>query len=140
MKSQIERNRVLYAVLICLVIGLGLLWRSPLIPLPRDLAKYGGDSLWALCVFLAFGFVFSRTSTTRLAFMAVCFAWSIEFSQLYHADWIEGMRATLPGRLILGNTYNTPDLLAYLFGIAFGAVLERVHRRSRLRSTTNEHE
>ena len=140
MKSPIERNRVLYAVLIGLVIGLGLLWRSPLIPLPRGVAKYGGDSLWALCVFLAFGFVFPRTSTARVAFMAVCVAWSIEFSQLSHADWIEKIRATLPGRLILGNTYNTPDLLAYLFGIAFGAVLECVRLRTKLRSTTNEPE
>jgi hypothetical protein len=126
-EGAFQRSRPLYAFLAALVIGTGLLWRSHLVPLPDFLVKYGGDSLWALLVFLVFGFIFTRRSTWRVVFMAFCFAWSIEFLQLYHAEWIDSIRSTRIGHLILGSTFNSPDLLAYLLGIAFGGFAERAY-------------
>jgi len=125
----VQRSRLAYALAIALVIGTGLLWRSGLIPLPNFVSKYGGDSLWALVVFLCFGFAFQRSSTMRIALGAVCFAWSIEFLQLYHAPWLDGLRSTRPGRLVLGSTFNGPDLVAYAIGIALGATAESLYRR-----------
>ena len=122
--TSIQRNRLRYLWLIALVIGAGLLWRSGLIPLTSDVAKYGGDALWALMVFLGFGFVFAHSSTVRVALGAVCFAWSVEFLQLYHAPWIDEIRATRLGHLVLGHTFNAPDLIAYLLGIAIGVIGE----------------
>jgi Protein of unknown function (DUF2809) len=113
-----------YAIAIVGVIGAGLLWRSGLIPLPRSVSKYGGDALWALMVFFGLGFVFVRGSTLRVAASAVCFAWSVEFLQLYHAPWIDGIRSTRLGHLMLGSVFNGPDLVAYGVGIAVGAVVE----------------
>ena len=49
----------------------------------------------------------------------------IEFLQLYQAPWIHSIRAMRLGHLILGSTFNWPDLLAYLAGIALGAFAER---------------
>ena len=95
------RNRVLYAGLVLAVIAAGLLWRSSFMPLPQWLSNNGGDALWALMVFLGFGFLMPRASTLMVALLALTFAWSIEFSQLYHAPWIDAVRATLPGRLVL---------------------------------------
>jgi len=109
-----------------LAIGFGLVWRSGLLPLPGAIAKYGGDSLWALVVFLCLGFVNPRNSTARNGIIAVCFAWSVEFLQLYHAGWIDEIRSTRLGRLVLGTTFNGLDLLAYVIGIALGYVAERV--------------
>jgi hypothetical protein len=130
--SHPTRSRPLYAVLVVLVIAAGLLWRSSFMPLPSFLAKYGGDALWALMVFLGLGFVFNRASTLRLAFGALGFSWAVEFSQLYHAPWIDMIRSTLPGRLILGSTFNWPDLPAYALGVTMGAVAEfYFHRRTR---------
>jgi hypothetical protein len=123
--TSIQRRRPIYAIAIALVIGTGLLWRSSLVPLPEFLAKYGGDALWALVVFLCFGIAFCRASTVRIALVAVCFAWSVEFLQLYHAPWIDGIRSVRLGRLVLGTTFNSPDLLAYVIGIAVGAFAER---------------
>ena len=123
----IQRSRPLSALAVVLVIGIGLLWRSGFLPLPSFIAKYGGDSLWALVVFLCFGFVYPRNSTMRIGFIAVCFAWSVEFLQLYHSHWIDGIRSTRLGRVVLGTTFNSPDLLAYLIGIALGALAERVY-------------
>ena len=123
----IQRSRPIYALAVVLVIGIGLLWRSGLLALPNFIAKYGGDSLWALVVFLCFGFVSPRTSTVRIGFIALCFAWSVEFLQLYHAHWIDGIRSTRLGRVVLGTTFNSPDLLAYVVGIALGALAERIY-------------
>jgi Protein of unknown function (DUF2809) len=120
-----SRNRVLYAALAVAVVAAGLLWRSGLIPLPPSLSNYGGDTLWALMVFVGFGFLLPRASTAMIALLALAFSWGVEFSQLYHAPGIDAIRATLPGRLVLGNTFNWIDLVAYALGIGLGAVVER---------------
>jgi predicted permease len=125
----VRRSRPLYALAAALAIGAGLLWRSGLFPFPDAVAKYGGDSLWALVVFLCFGITFHRGSAVRIALLAVGFAWAVEFLQLYHAPWIDWIRSTRLGRLVLGTTFNSPDLLAYVVGIAFGAIAECVIRK-----------
>jgi hypothetical protein len=113
-----------YAALALAVIAAGLLWRSGLIPLPEWLSNNGGDALWALMVFLGFGFLLPRASTPVVASLALAFAWGVEFSQLYQAPWIDAVRATIPGRLVLGNTFNWPDLPAYAAGVVVGALAE----------------
>jgi hypothetical protein len=122
----VQRSRPLYAIAAALVIGTGLLWRSRLFPLPDFVAKYGGDALWALMVFLCFGIALPRSSTVRIALVAICFAWCVEFLQLYHAPWIDAVRSTRLGHLVLGTQFNRPDLLAYVIGIGLGASAERV--------------
>ncbi len=122
--TPVRRNRVLYAVLAIAVVAAGLLWRSGLIPLPGWLSNNGGDALWALMVFLGFGFLLPRAATLTTALLALTFAWGVEFSQLYHAPWIDAIRVTVPGRLILGTTFSWPDLMAYAVGIVLGALAE----------------
>ena len=118
------RNRVRHAALALAVVAAGLLWRSGLIPLPSALSNYGGDALWALMVFVGFGFLLPRTSTLTLALLALGVAWGVEFSQLYHVPWIDAIRATVPGKLVLGNTFAWPDLPAYAAGISLGTLAE----------------
>jgi hypothetical protein len=119
-----ERNRWLYALLAVAVVAAGLFWRSGLIPLPGWLSNNGGDALWALMVFVGFGFLLPRASTLAVALLALGVAWSVEFSQLYHGPWIDAVRATIPGKLVLGNTFHWPDLVAYAVGVALGALAE----------------
>ena len=133
--TPVQRSRLAYGSATALVIGAGLLWRSELVPLPSLLAKYGGDLLWALVVFLGFGFVFRRSSTVQVALGAVCFAWSVEFLQLYHAPWIDVIRSTRLGQLVLGTSFNSPDLIAYVIGIALGAFTECVYLNEKQRTT-----
>ena len=123
------RSRLLYAMLIAAVIGAGLLWRSPLLHLPPFAAKYGGSALWALMVFLCCGFVKARAGIWRLMFVATIISFAVEFSQLYHAPWIDEIRSYNLGALILGSTYSSKDLLAYLAGIVTGGVLEGILRK-----------
>lgn len=123
-KTLAQRSRLAYGLAAVFTILLGLLWRSRWLPLPGFLAKYGGDALWSVVVFFALGTIFIRASTLKIASMALVFSWSIEFLQLYHAPWIDSIRSTLMGRLVLGSTFNSPDLIAYLVGIAIGVSVE----------------
>lgn len=123
--DPMQRNRLSYALLILLVMAGGLLLRSRFVSLPPFLTKYGGDALWALLVFFGFGFLFRRISTFRLSLVSLGFAWAVEFSQLYHAPWIDSIRALRVGHLVLGSTFNWPDLPAYALGVVIGAVVDR---------------
>jgi hypothetical protein len=116
-------------VVLALVLGAGLLWRSSYLPLSPFLSKYGGDALWALAIFLGAGLCFRHATTLQVMLIALGFAWGIEFSQLYHAPWIDQLRSSLPGRLVLGWTFNAPDLMAYVVGIVFGAAAECLYRK-----------
>lgn len=119
------------------VVFAGLLLRSGLFPLPHFLVKYGADSLWAVVVFLCGALLFPRASTRRVAIGALVFSWSVEVLQLYHAPGIDAVRATLPGRLVLGSSFNPPDLLAYFVGIAVAAYGDSMsQRRKRARNGT----
>lgn len=125
------RGRPLYLLSILLTVGSGLLLRSRFVSLPEPVEKYGGDMLWALLVFFGFAFAFHRASTLRIALLALGFACSIEFSQIYHAEWIDRIRAMRLGHLILGSTFNLPDLLAYAAGVAVGVAFECARHRGR---------
>jgi len=116
----------LYAAAIAVVIATGLLLRSHYVSLPWVITKYAGDALWALVVFLLFGLILRRASTLRVSLLALAFAWAIEFSQLYHAGWIDSIHATRIGALVLGASFHWPDLLAYAAGIAVGALAESI--------------
>jgi hypothetical protein len=73
---------------------------------------------------VGFSFLLSQASTLVIALLALGVAWSVEFSQLYHGSWIDAVLATLPGKLVLGNTFHWPDLVAYAVGIVLGALAE----------------
>ena len=107
-----------------MVIGVGLLWRSSWVVLPAWLSNNGGDALWAMMIFFGFGIIFTKISTVKLFFWSLAFSWCVEFSQLYHAEWIDKIRITIPGRLVLGSIYYWPDLIAYSVGIGIAVLLE----------------
>ena len=124
-----KRSRILYLLATALVVALGLASRRFESMLPEFLAAHAGDALWALMVFLGIGFLFPRLSTLRAALAALAFAYAIEISQLYHAEWIDSIRFTMFGRLILGYGFLWADLIRYMAGVLGGVVLEVVWLR-----------
>jgi sugar lactone lactonase YvrE len=92
--------------------------------LPHFLAEYFGDTVWALMVFLLLGLVFPRATTARLATSALAVAYLDELTQLYHAPWIDSIRDTRLGGLILGQGFLWSDLVCYAAGIGVGAAGE----------------
>lgn len=87
-------------------------------------------------VFAFLGTILTEISTARLALLAFALACVVEFSQLYQAPWIRTIRQNPFGHLILGSTFNAPDLIAYLVGVTLGAILESSRRICRRRVST----
>ncbi|WP_457426785.1 ribosomal maturation YjgA family protein [Roseateles sp. P5_E7] len=122
----IPRSRPLYVLLVLTVIAAGLASRRYPWLLPTQLGKYPGDALWALMVMLLYGLARPGWSVGRVAAATLATSFAVEFSQLYQADWINAIRHTTPGHLVLGSTFHAPDLLAYTVGVLVGAALERL--------------
>jgi hypothetical protein len=122
-----KRSRVAYAIAIVAVVISGLLSRSSLAEyMPSFIATYAGDTLWALMVFLGFGFLFPGMGTLVVAGVALAVSFGVEFSQLYQADWINGVRDTRMGALVLGAGFLGSDFVCYTTGVAMGVVGELV--------------
>jgi hypothetical protein len=123
--SPKRRNGALYLLATVLVIATGLVSRKFPGLFPAALGKYPGDVLWATMVFLGWAAILPAWRTPSLAALALATSYSVELSQLYHAPWIDGIRATTLGHLALGSTFNWLDLVAYAAGIALAAALDR---------------
>ncbi|MFW5775171.1 MAG: DUF2809 domain-containing protein [Chitinivibrionales bacterium] len=126
MTTAASRPRALYCILAILTIPAGLFTRSPSLPLPSVIATYGGDTLWALMVFWFFCIIFPAHKTSRIAVYTLLFSFLIEFSQFYHAPWIDSLRNTRLGGLILGYGFKLSDLICYTVGIVLGAVADKM--------------
>ncbi|ANE85948.1 DUF2809 domain-containing protein [Bacillus cereus] len=124
-----KRNRVVYALFTIVVIILGLSSRKFAFALPHLLNDYLGDALWALMIFTGFGFLFPKTETKKLAFISLMFCYGIEASQLYHAEWIDSIRGTTLGGLVLGYGFLWSDLVAYTIGVGVGILCEVIFRK-----------
>ncbi|UNP78891.1 DUF2809 domain-containing protein [Bacillus nitratireducens] len=124
-----KRNRLLYAVFTIVVIMLGLSSRKFAFALPDLLNEYLGDALWALMIFTGFGFLFPKIEMKKLAFISLIFCYGIEISQLYHAEWIDSIRATTLGGLVLGYGFLWSDLVAYTIGVGIGMFCEFMLRK-----------
>lgn len=119
-----KRNRKVYAFATVTVMLLGLLSRKASTLLPEFMTIYLGDALWALMIFFGMAFLFSRLKTSRVWLVSLLFCWFIEITQLYHAPWIDAIRATTLGGLILGFGFLWSDILAYAIGTLAGALLD----------------
>lgn len=128
-----RRSRLAYAGLVAAVIAAGLISRSSRASvLPDFVTFYGGDTLWALMVFLILGFLFPAARTVVLAGMALGISFAVEFSQLCEADWLNRIRATRAGALVLGKGWVATDLLCYVVGVGIGVAGEAVGKKCRV--------
>ena len=122
-ESHPARNRIVYAMLTLFTMAAGFLSRR-FLGEHAFIKLYVGDALWALMVFFGLAFVFRKQSTRTIALAALLFSFGIEFSQLYHAPWIDKIRNLPLGGLILGFSFVWSDLICYSLGIGFGVLVE----------------
>src|SRR4051794_35912979 len=122
MDRRRSRSRVFAAMMLVVALGLG----SRRFPgfLPSLVSLYAGDILWALVVYLGFIFVRPSLSKRMAATLALSFALLIEISQLYHAPWIDSLRANPFGGLILGFGFLWSDLVCYCAGVSLGVLVD----------------
>lgn len=125
------RRRLTYlsAAFVTMLAGLGS--RTFRAYLPSFFAEYAGDTLWALMLFLVVSTpLVGRPILTRAA-ISLALAFLVEISQLYHAPWIDLIRQTTLGGLILGFGFLWTDLVCYSVGIAVGSLTEWGIKRCR---------
>lgn len=119
------RARITYAFLAAIMIVAGLATRILKKKFPM-LGDAAGDACWATMAFMIISFVFPTVPLIKRAIAAVAVAWGVEFSQLYHAPWIDRIRAKFLGAMILGSSFDVLDLLWYVCGVAVGVAMERL--------------
>jgi hypothetical protein len=130
---QPPRSRGRCAIALVLVIAAGLGSRVFGHVLPAFVAAYAGDTLYATMIVVGLALVAPRWPTARLVATALALSVAIEVSQLYHAPWIDAIRATTPGALVLGYGFLWSDLACYVVGVLLGGGLDVLlaHERRR---------
>lgn len=119
------KNRIIYIVIFVVVIILGLSSRVFSDHLPLFISNHFGDALWASMVYFGCRILFRNKGLFVSVVLSLLFSYSIEFSQLYQADWINDLRSTLLGALILGKGFLSMDLIRYGIGIMCSWVIDR---------------
>lgn len=135
----VKRNGFTYLAMVIIVMILGLGTRHFSAHLPNWINRYLGDSLWALMVFFLFGFILRTRETRWITVLAFLFSFGIEVSQLYHSQWIDTLRQTRLGGLVLGYGFLWSDLVSYSVGIGMGILVERsiiFKNKRRMQSTS----
>ena len=129
--KQPSRSRLGYFLGVVAAIGLGLASRRFASALPEFVARYAGDTLWALMMFCIIGILAPKWSTLRVAVAALLVSYAVEVSQLSHAAWLDSLWHTRVGGLVLGYGFLWSDLVCYFVGVLLGATLELTARTFR---------
>lgn len=123
-----KRNRFFYGLLTAAIIILGLASRRKSIQiwLPEFISEYAGDTLYAAMSYFGLAFLFPKFPALKIAVTALIFCFAIESSQLYHAPWIDAIRQTRVGGLVLGFGFLWSDLLCYFVGVTISFLIETI--------------
>lgn len=119
-----KNKRWIYLAVTFVIILAGLASRKYDDTLPKLIAEYSGDTLWAAMVYFGLRFLFSSTSVLKAAAIALLFSYCIEISQLYQADWANNVRSTTLGALIFGHGFLWSDMICYTAGVLLSAAID----------------
>jgi hypothetical protein len=114
-----------YLLLLILIVILGLASRKYPLFFPSVSGKYPGDALWTIAVYLLCCIILPKTPSYKIAGIALLISFLDEISQLYQAPWINEIRRTYPGHVILGSGFSMADLVAYTVGAALAYIAEQ---------------
>ena len=128
-KQRRARSRAVFLALAAATIVVGLATRRFRRSLPAAVGLYAGDVLWATMVYLLLAAIWPRASIRRLAVGTAAFALAIEMGQLYRAPWIDAVRGTRLGGLVLGFGFLWSDVACYAVGIALAVLIDRAINR-----------
>lgn len=111
------KNRWVYFIAVIITMAAGLASRTYGAVLPHWVYEHFGDALWAGMIYFGVRMVCIHSSRARALWISVTFSWMIEFSQLIQLPWLNDLRSTMLGALILGRGFLVIDLIRYLIGI-----------------------
>ncbi|MCY6489559.1 ribosomal maturation YjgA family protein [Leptolyngbya sp. GGD] len=91
--------------------------------LPGWITDIAGSLAYQIFWMALVQFCFPKLSIAKTAIAVFCFSCAIEFLQLWQPPFLQAIRATLPGRLVLGNTFVWSDFPPYAIGCFLGWLL-----------------
>jgi hypothetical protein len=118
------RSRSLLLLGILLIIPIGLLARHARDAYPGPLTAYNGDTLWPMLFYMLFAIALPAVRGGVLAVLALAATVAIEFLKLYHGPWIDAVRSTRIGVLLLGNTFLISHLACLVAGTTLALLLD----------------
>ncbi|MFZ4579546.1 MAG: DUF2809 domain-containing protein [Myxococcota bacterium] len=110
--------RYLAAALVTVVLGLA----SRLWPVFGTAA---GDVLYATVAYWGFRWLAPQRPMIHAAVAALAFCVAVEVGQLWHPAWLEAIRSTRLGGMVLGHGFLWDDLGWYGVGVLGGAIADR---------------
>lgn len=116
------RPRLLLALWLVVLVALGLGSRRP--GMPEFCVLYVGDVLWGALFFGVAAFARPAAGTLRLWVAATVTTEVIELSQLYQAPWVQAVRATRVGGLLLGHEFLWSDVVGVALGAGAAALVD----------------
>ncbi|GAA2253174.1 MULTISPECIES: ribosomal maturation YjgA family protein [Kitasatospora] len=114
-------SRLCALIAAALTVAAGLGSRSVL---PGDAGKVAGDVLYTVLVYTLVVLAAPRIRPAKAALVALGVSWAVEFFQATGIP-AELSRRSVLARLVLGTTFNVPDLCWYVAGAAFGWLVHR---------------
>lgn len=115
---------MLYIAAVLVVIVLGICSRKFADSLPLFVSNHAGDALWASMIYLGVRAIAVNHRRSWAVGISLIYSYATEFSQLYQADWINSIRSTLLGALVLGKGFLYVDLVRYTVGILLAYVID----------------
>lgn len=116
--------RVALLLTIVFIVPLGYFVRfSPIFP--DWFSDVFGSIAYQIFFIALVQFWFPKVSIAKTAIGVFLFSCAIEFLQLWKPPFLQAIRTTLPGRLVLGNTFLWADFPPYIIGNVVGWLLIR---------------
>lgn len=108
---------LLLSLVVLVPVGYLIRFRGPAPEWVKDsVGSIAYEVFWVALVL----FLYPRLSVMRVAIAIFLITCSLEVLQLWQAPWWLTIRATVPGRLVFGNTFSWSDFPAYAIGSLVG--------------------
>jgi phage shock protein PspC (stress-responsive transcriptional regulator) len=127
---MLPRTRLTFALAALGLIIAAFTLRWPALGLPWVVGKFGGATLWGAMVYCVAALIIPRAPRLAVFLFAAVTALSVEFSQLIHVDWLDAIRRTTIGVILIGRYFSWGDAAAYLGGITLAVLADRMAIRS----------
>ena len=126
-------NKLKYAIITLIVLLIGLASRR-FSTSNTFMYDHVGDSLWAAMIYFGCRFLLTKMPKRMTAIIALTFCFVIELSQLYQAPWLNAIRQTTLGGLILGFGFLWSDLLGYCVGVFVAYLFDNQNQKKTMLS------
>lgn len=113
---ELPRSRWVCLTGLIATIALGLATRDSSIAWPVFISLHAGDALWSVAMYLGIAWLLPRLSAVLIFVVVLGCSYSVELSQLLDWHWLNSLRETVLGQLLLGTGFQWLDFLRYSIG------------------------